>query len=65
MWPGRMRKRGPGQKVPGGRRTFRVVRGGNCLMDTDVVKMSESAGVFIQGSSCPTGGSVQVKGNRP
>ena len=54
-----------GHEVAGGRRIVMVVRGGNCLVDTDVVKMSGSAGVFIQGSSCPTGGSVSVKGNRP
>ncbi|GAA3195308.1 hypothetical protein GCM10010451_51850 [Streptomyces virens] len=54
-----------GHEVAGGRRTEWVVRGGNCLAEADVVKMSGSANVFNQGSSCPTGGSVSVKGNRP
>jgi hypothetical protein len=54
-----------GHEDAGGRRTNSVMSGGNCPVDTDVVKMSGSAGVFIQGSSCPTGGSVSVKGNRP
>lgn len=59
---------GQGHEVAGGRRTEGVVRGGNCLVDTDVVRMSGSpmnVGVCNQGSSCPTGGSVSVKGNRP
>jgi hypothetical protein len=58
----------PGHEVAGGRRTVSGVRGGNCLADTDVVRMSVSpmyGGVCNQGSSCPTGGSVSVKGNRP
>ena len=46
-------------------RTDEVTRGGNCLVGTDVVRVSGSAGVGNQGSSCPTGGSVSVKGNRP
>ncbi|GAA4928497.1 hypothetical protein GCM10023237_57900 [Streptomyces coeruleoprunus] len=58
-------KRLPGREVAGGRRITSVVRGGNCPEVTDVVKVSGSAGVFIQGSSCPTGGSVSFKGNRP
>lgn len=60
-----MRGARPGHEVAGGRRTEWVVRGGNCQVDTDVVRVSGSTGVFSQGSSCPTGGSVSVKGNRP
>lgn len=59
---------GPGHEVAGGRRTADGVRGGNCLAATDVVRMSVVSlydGVCNQGSSCPTGGSVSVKGNRP
>jgi hypothetical protein len=60
-----MRAARRGHDVAGGRRTEWVVRGGNCLVDADVVKMSGSTGVCDQGSSCPTGGSISVKGNRP
>ncbi len=42
-----------GHEVAGGRRTEWVVRGGNCLVETDVVMMSGSAGRFSEGSSCP------------
>lgn len=59
---------GRGHEVAGGRRIVSVMRGGNCLVDTDVVRMSVLpmyGGVCNQGSSCPTGGSVSVKGNRP
>jgi hypothetical protein len=51
-----------------GRRVREMVCGGNCRVRTDVVKVSVSptcAGVCSKGSSCPTGGSVTVKGNRP
>lgn len=44
---------------------MRVVCGGNCLEATDVHRMSGWAGVCIEGSSCPTGGSISFKGNRP
>lgn len=60
-----------GHDVAGGRRSKGGARGGNCLVDTDVVRVSVSlmyamyADVCSQGSSCPTGGSVSVKGNRP
>jgi hypothetical protein len=60
-----MGPQGHGHEVAGGRRIVSMACGGNCWADTDVVKMSGSAGVFIQGSSCPTGGSISVKGNRP
>lgn len=60
-----MRRPGRGCRVAGGRRTRYVVRKGNCLMVTDVVRVTGSAGVCIEGLSCPTGGSVSVKGNRP
>lgn len=62
-----VRARGsPGACGCGGRSTARAVRGGNCLVGADVVFMSGSAHrVCNEVSSCPTGGSVSVKGNRP
>ncbi|CAM5647855.1 hypothetical protein SPURM210S_01932 [Streptomyces purpurascens] len=39
--------------------------GGNCLVQTDVVRMSGSARVFSQGSSCPTGGVCFGQGESP
>jgi hypothetical protein len=48
-----------------GQRTEGAVRGGNCGVTWFVVRVTGTAGRCCEGSSCPTGGSVSFKGNRP